>query len=75
MTTHDTNILERLLSQPTVSIDETAQALGVGRSTMYAAANSGELPVIRVRNRLRVPSAWVRQQLRLEHAPAEPSNT
>lgn len=46
-------------------MDDAAAALGIGRSTVYAAARLGELPVIRVRNRLRVPSAWVLRQLHL----------
>ncbi|MGO4617850.1 helix-turn-helix domain-containing protein [Nocardia sp. 2YAB30] len=63
------DILRRLLIEPTVSIDDTARLLGVGRSTVYAVARSGEVPVIRVRSRLRVPSRWVRQRLHLEGEP------
>lgn len=65
MSQHTTEAIDRLRTEPTVSMDDAAAALGIGRSTVYAAARLGELPVIRVRNRLRVPSAWVLRQLHL----------
>lgn len=59
-----TNTLTHL-SAPTLSVDETAEAFGVARSTAYAAVRHGEWPVIKVRNKIRIPTAWVREQLRL----------
>jgi excisionase family DNA binding protein len=49
--------LERLRHQTTCSIDEAALVLGIGRSTAYAAAREGSLPVLKIRNRLLVPTA------------------
>ena len=50
-------ITERLRGRCTCSIDEAAEALGIGRSTAYAAAREGSLPVLKMRNRLLVPTA------------------
>jgi excisionase family DNA binding protein len=61
--------LERLLNEPTVSVPDAARLLGVGRSTVYTAVKSGEVPAIRVGNRVRIPSRWVRQVLQLHADP------
>lgn len=42
---------------PTLRVPEAAALLGVSRDTAYQAAKSGELPVIRLRGALRVPTA------------------
>lgn len=42
---------------PTLRVPEAAAILGVSRDTAYQAAKSGELPVIRLRGALRVPTA------------------
>jgi excisionase family DNA binding protein len=39
----------------TISVPEAGRRLGVGRSSAYAAAAAGEIPVIRVGGLLRVP--------------------
>ncbi|WP_327139027.1 helix-turn-helix domain-containing protein [Nocardia sp. NBC_01327] len=61
--------LRHLLVEPTVSIPDAARLLGIGRSTVYAAAKSGELPAIRVGRRVRIPSRWIRQALRVDDEP------
>ena len=38
----------------TLTIEEVAEALGVGRTTAYMAARRGELPVLRIGKRLLV---------------------
>jgi excisionase family DNA binding protein len=63
--------LERLLNAPTVSVPDAARLLGVGRSTVYTAVKSGEVPSIRVGNRVRIPSRWVRQVLQLQADPGD----
>ncbi|MBF5000381.1 helix-turn-helix domain-containing protein [Nocardia sp. BSTN01] len=65
MTTRAEEALKRVTSEPTVSVDDAAVLLGVGRSTVYAAVKLQELPSIRVRQRLRIPSSWLRQVLDL----------
>ncbi|MFE3959292.1 helix-turn-helix domain-containing protein [Nocardia sp. NPDC059091] len=61
--------LRRLLVEPTVSIPDAARLLGIGRSTVYAAVKSGELPAIRVGHRVRIPSKWIREALRVVDEP------
>ncbi|MFE9328563.1 helix-turn-helix domain-containing protein [Nocardia sp. NPDC052278] len=65
------DILQHLLNEPTVSVPDAARLLGVGRSTVYAAVKSGEVPAIRVGNRVRIPSRWIRQMLQLQAAPGD----
>ena len=55
--------LDTLNGRTTCSIDEAARILGIGRSTAYAAAHDGTLPVIRVSKRLLVPAARLAQML------------
>jgi excisionase family DNA binding protein len=47
----------------TFTIDEAAEILGIGRQTAYAAARTGELPVVRVGGRLLVPRARLAELL------------
>ena len=42
---------------PTISVVEAGRVLGLGRGSSYEAARRGEIPVIRIGARLRVPSA------------------
>ncbi|MGW0356110.1 helix-turn-helix domain-containing protein [Nocardia nova] len=65
MTTRAEEALKRVTSEPTISVGDAALLLGVGRSTVYAAVKLGEVPSIRVRHRLRIPSSWLRQALDL----------
>ncbi|MBY8858594.1 helix-turn-helix domain-containing protein [Nocardia sp. CA2R105] len=62
----DKALLERLLNEPTVSVPDAAQLLGVGRSTMYAAAHSDEIPAVRIGNRVRIPTIWLRRLLQIQ---------
>jgi excisionase family DNA binding protein len=51
-------------SEPTVDLWPTAaHALGIGRNTAYDAARRGEIPTIRFGQRLRVPTAALREML------------
>lgn len=49
--------LRELRSRSTCRIEEAAAVLGIGRSTAYAAAHDGSLPVLRLSHRLLVPTA------------------
>lgn len=51
--------------RPTVSVEEAAQWLGIGRNRAYEAARRGDLPTIRIGHRLVVPTAALRCLLRL----------
>jgi excisionase family DNA binding protein len=52
----------------TISIDEAASIIGVGRNQAYAAAKRGELPVIRVGKRYLVLKAALKRLLQEESA-------
>jgi excisionase family DNA binding protein len=41
----------------TLTIEEAAKILGVGRNTAYTAAKTGDLPTVKVAGRLGVPRA------------------
>jgi excisionase family DNA binding protein len=47
----------------TVSVEEAARAIRISRNGAYEAANRGELPVIRLGRRLRVPKAALDRML------------
>ena len=64
--------VEELRRHHTCSIDTAAAALGIGRSTAYAAAHDGTLPVLRVRNRLLVSTAKLLTMLGVK-SPCEAS--
>jgi excisionase family DNA binding protein len=44
-------------------VDEAAQILGISRASAYACAKSGDLPTIRMGNRLLVPEAALEKLL------------
>jgi excisionase family DNA binding protein len=43
------------VQRQTLSLDEAARYLGVGRSTLYVMARDGELPTVQIRRRRLVP--------------------
>lgn len=47
----------------TYSVEEAGRALGVSRNTAYAAARSGEIPVVRFGGRLLVPRRALERML------------
>ncbi len=53
-----------------MSVDETADLLGVCRSTLYRAVKDGEIPVIKIGRRYLVPTAQLVQLLGLEETVA-----
>ena len=46
--------IDDLKGRATCSVDQAAAVLQIGRSTAYAAAHDGSLPVLRISNRLLV---------------------
>ncbi len=57
---------------PTCTIDEAAQILGVSRTVAYESARKGQLPTIKMGKRLLVPTAALRRLLQLDEAPSAP---
>jgi excisionase family DNA binding protein len=49
----------------TLSVEEAAAALGLGRAAAYLAAARGELPTVRIGRRLLVPKAALHELLRV----------
>jgi excisionase family DNA binding protein len=47
----------------TLTVEETAKMLGIGRNSAYEAVARGEIPVIRVGKRLLVPKAALEKLL------------
>ncbi len=47
--------LDQLAGKATITIEQTAQVLGLGRTAAYDAARRGELPTRRLGRRLLVP--------------------
>lgn len=57
------SLLKDWRDRPTVTVEESAPILGVGRSTAYALARTGQIPTLRLGRRLLVPTARLRQML------------
>ncbi len=63
--------LEDLRKRSTCSVEAAAAILNVGRSTAYAAARDGTLPVLRISKRLLVPTAKLLAMIGAEPAQDE----
>lgn len=62
--------LEEIRDRATLTVEEAAELLGVGRSSAYEAARRGDLPAMRLGRRLVIP---VPALLRLLDEPQEQS--
>jgi hypothetical protein len=49
---------------------ETGRILNLSRNGTYAAADRGDIKIIRLGRRMRVPTAWLRQKLGLDEPAA-----
>ena len=58
----------------TVSVEEAALVLGIGRGLAYELARTGRLPVLRLGRRLVVPRAQLAAMLAAETGPARAGN-
>ena len=57
----------------TLTIDETAKLLGIGRNLCYERVKTGEIPVIKIGRRLLVPRVAL-EKLLSEPKPISPEN-
>jgi excisionase family DNA binding protein len=57
------------IERQTVTVEEAATILGVGRNKAYEAARSGEIPTIRIGKRLLVPVASLERLLAVGAQP------
>jgi excisionase family DNA binding protein len=51
------------IERQTLTVEEAARVLGIGRSAAYLAAQRGDLPVIRIGRRYVVPRAALKRML------------
>ncbi len=51
------------MERETLTVEEAAQVLGIGRSCAYEAARQGQIPVVRVGRRFVVPRAALEEFL------------
>ena len=51
------------IERQTLTVEEAARVLGIGRSAAYLAAQRGDLPVIRIGRRYVVPRAALERML------------
>ena len=58
-----------MATRETLTIEEAAQRLGIGRRLAYDAARRGELPVIRIGRRILVPVMALDAMLAVEVEP------
>lgn len=65
--------LADLDGRTTITVEETAAILGIGRSAAYEAARRGQLPTRRLGRRLFVPVSALLRWLGVESPPAEVS--
>jgi excisionase family DNA binding protein len=63
-------LMQALREEPSVSVEDAGKALGIGRSSAYAAIESGELPYVKIGRRIAVPTAWLRRKLHMEQSAA-----
>jgi excisionase family DNA binding protein len=56
-------IVTAVSPRTTLTVEEAAQVLGIGRSTAYEAVRCGQIPAMRLGRRAIVPAAWLAQQL------------
>ncbi len=57
--------------RPTLSIEEAAELLGIGRSAAYECARRSQLPTLRLGRRLRVPTAELRRLVGIDGPTAD----
>lgn len=59
-------LTEATIARQTLTVEEAAQILGIGRTLAFEMARRGELPALRLGRRLVVPRAALEKMLRGE---------
>lgn len=59
------------IERRTLTVEEAARVLGLGRSAAYSAAQRGDLPVLRIGRRLLVPTAALDRMLAGTTSPSQ----
>jgi hypothetical protein len=66
--------IEQILAAPTASVPDAGAVLGLSRYASYSAAHRGEIPTLKFGNRLRVPTARLRQMITDGVQPSVPAD-
>ena len=53
-------------TRPTMTVEETGEALGISRASAYEGVRSGAIPSIKIGRRIVVPTAALRRLLELD---------
>jgi excisionase family DNA binding protein len=61
------------MERQTLTVEQAAEVLGVGRNSAYEAVRRGEIPVVRIGRRLVVPRAALERMLGEAKAPPDPT--
>ena len=61
------------MTTKTISVEEAAKVLGIGRNSAYEAARNGQLPVIKIGKLLRIPVVALERMLS-EAKPTAPED-
>ena len=56
--------IERSQKRLTLTVEEAANALGIGRSLAYEGVRTGEIPSVRIGRRILIPVAGIEQILK-----------
>ena len=59
-----------LIERVSVPVELTGKAFGLGRNSAYAAVKNGDLPSVRIGNKIAVPTAPLRRMLGIESGEA-----
>ncbi len=59
------------MDRQTLTVEETASLLGIGRNSAYAAVRSGAIPTVRIGKRYLVPKVALAEWLRSAREPAD----
>ena len=59
------------MQNATLTVEETAKFLGIGRNSAYEGIRTGEIPSVRIGKRILVPRAALERLLQVADLPAE----
>jgi excisionase family DNA binding protein len=54
---------EEMLSEPTISVPDAGRILGLARNGAYEAVKRGDIPVVRLGHKIRVPTALLKKMI------------
>jgi len=61
--------LEAILNKPTCSVEELMKLFDISKNPAYEGVKSGDVPSVRIRGCIRIPTTWVKAKLGLGPLP------